>query len=136
MVYDNTDNETIDEAVRWLIIVFIFVFDPLAVLLLIAANYSFQHRNDHKGRQEEIFDNAFSKKKVAKPLDIESEIRDNRPSEEIDTLGIPEEVIDVILDDVELDEEAQKEVKKSIQIKINTKAIRRDGWLDDVDNKR
>ena len=63
MVYDNTDNDTIDEAVRWLIIVFIFVFDPLAVLLLIAANYSFQNRNSG-GRQEEIFDKvSFLKKK-------------------------------------------------------------------------
>ena len=259
MVYDNTDNETIDEAVRWLIIVFIFVFDPLAVLLLIAANYSFQHRNDHNGRQEEISEKLFSKKKVAKPLDIQSEIRDNRPSEVIDTPVIPEEiaevtvhvdvdidevadevlhldfedgieleiedeiefkideveiitptevtsipeqswakmteveideveidevkitppvltskidkvivvpkeedigtgrfnitanddgvsvdvdeeVIGVILDDVELDEvkkqKIKKKVKKDKQRKINTKAIRRDGWLDDVDNKR
>ena len=62
MVYDNTDNDTIDEAVRWLIIVFIFVFDPLAVLLLIAANYSFQHRNSG-GRQEEIFDKVSLLKK-------------------------------------------------------------------------
>ena len=62
MVYDNTDNDTIDEAVRWLIIVFIFVFDPLAVLLLIAANYSFQNRNNG-GRQEEIFDKVSLLKK-------------------------------------------------------------------------
>ena len=62
MVYDNTTNDTIDEAVRWLIIVFIFVFDPLAVLLLIAANYSFQNRNNG-GRQEEIFDKVSFKKK-------------------------------------------------------------------------
>ena len=63
LVYENTDNDTIDEAVRWLIIIFIFVFDPLAVLLLIAANYSFQNRNNG-GRQKEIFDDfSFKKKK-------------------------------------------------------------------------
>ena len=62
LVYENTDNDTIDEAVRWLIIIFIFVFDPLAVLLLIAANYSFQNRNSG-GRQEEIFDKFTFKKK-------------------------------------------------------------------------
>jgi hypothetical protein len=33
-------NESIDEAVRWIIIIIIFVFDPLAVLLVIAANIS------------------------------------------------------------------------------------------------
>jgi hypothetical protein len=29
-----------------------------------------------------------------------------------------------------------KEVKKKVQREINTQAIKRDGWLDDVDNKR
>ena len=62
MVYGNTERDTIDQAVRWLIIVFIFVFDPLAVLLLLAANYSFTHRNSG-GRQEEIFDKVSFKKK-------------------------------------------------------------------------
>jgi hypothetical protein len=37
-----------DEAVRIIIIVLIFVFDPLAVLLLIAANISFKQRSMHK----------------------------------------------------------------------------------------
>jgi peptidoglycan hydrolase CwlO-like protein len=62
MVYGNTERDTIDQAVRWLIIVFIFVFDPLAVLLLLAANYSFTHRNSG-GKQEEIFDKVSFKKK-------------------------------------------------------------------------
>jgi peptidoglycan hydrolase CwlO-like protein len=62
MVYGDTERDTIDQAVRWLIIVFIFVFDPLAVLLLLAANYSFTHRNSG-GRQEEIFDKVSFKKK-------------------------------------------------------------------------
>jgi len=62
MVYGDTEGDTIDQAVRWLIIVFIFVFDPLAVLLLLAANYSLTHRNSG-GRQEEIFDKVSFKKK-------------------------------------------------------------------------
>ena len=37
---------------------------------------------------------------------------------------------------VDVDEEVKKKVKKEKQRKINTKAIRRDGWLDDIDNKR
>ena len=36
------DRNMLEEAVRWVIIVIIFVFDPLAVLLLIAAQYTFQ----------------------------------------------------------------------------------------------
>ena len=65
MVYGNTERDTIDQAVRWLIIVFIFVFDPLAVLLLLAANYSFTHR-DSGGRQAEIVEKIISKKKSNK----------------------------------------------------------------------
>ena len=61
----------------------------------------------------------------------------------------PEEVIEepeddnfgVILDDAEIDEDIEEEltpeevveVKKKIEREINTKAIRKDGWLDDVD---
>ena len=38
------DRDLLEEAVRWVIIVIIFVFDPLAVLLLIAANFTFKIR--------------------------------------------------------------------------------------------
>ena len=36
------DNTMLEEAVRWVIIIIIFVFDPLAVLLLIASQYTFE----------------------------------------------------------------------------------------------
>ena len=54
LVYGNTERNTIDDAVRWLIIVFIFVFDPLAVLLLIAANYSFQNRHTNSESKKSL----------------------------------------------------------------------------------
>ena len=40
------DKNMLEEAVRWVIIVIIFVFDPLAVLLLLAAQYTFQFRRE------------------------------------------------------------------------------------------
>jgi hypothetical protein len=41
-VYGETaDNNMLEEAVRWVIVIIIFVFDPLAVLLLIASQYTF-----------------------------------------------------------------------------------------------
>ena len=44
-VYGVDANENmLEEAVRWVIIIIIFVFDPLAVLLLIAANYNLKQR--------------------------------------------------------------------------------------------
>lgn len=38
LMYENADNTQLEKAVRWVIILIILVFDPLAVLLLIAAN--------------------------------------------------------------------------------------------------
>ena len=40
----DADKNLLEEAVRWVIITIIFVFDPLAVLLLIAANFSLKQR--------------------------------------------------------------------------------------------
>ena len=101
LVYGNTERNTIDDAVRWLIIVFIFVFDPLAVLLLIAANYSFQNRNSNNDHQEEIFDAIFTKKEK-KELDIDDDI----------------------------DDTSIEETEEEITRKRNTSLIQRKGWLD------
>jgi hypothetical protein len=43
MIYgDNTDANLLEKAVTWVIMVIVFVFDPLAVLLLLASQLSFQ----------------------------------------------------------------------------------------------
>jgi len=48
---EQADNNLLEEAVRWVIIIIIFVFDPLAVLLLIASQYTFNwHREDKGGK--------------------------------------------------------------------------------------
>ena len=106
LVYGNTERNTIDDAVRWLIIVFIFVFDPLAVLLLIAANYSFQNRNSNNGHQEEIFDAIFAKKEK-KELDINANI-----------------------DDTIIEETVKEETEEDIIRKRNTSLMETQGWLD------
>ena len=77
LIYGETNPTIIDSAVRWLIIVFIFVFDPLAVILLVAANYSFVHRHNKENRQEEMFDGLFHKNEE-KTLDNQEEISDNK----------------------------------------------------------
>jgi peptidoglycan hydrolase-like protein with peptidoglycan-binding domain len=49
-IYGNdADKNMLEEAVRWVIIVIIFVFDPLAVLLLIASQYTFEYHRRNKG---------------------------------------------------------------------------------------
>ena len=41
---EDVDRDLLEEAVRWVIILIIFVFDPLAVLLLIASQYTLEFR--------------------------------------------------------------------------------------------
>ena len=51
LIYGENAKDHFDKAVRWVIIILIFVFDPLAVLLLIAANISLRSR---KVAKEEV----------------------------------------------------------------------------------
>ena len=52
LIYGEQAKDHFDKAVRWVIIVLIFVFDPLAVLLLIAANISLRSRKVEKEEKE------------------------------------------------------------------------------------
>ena len=53
-VYGETaDTDLLEEAVRWVILIIIFVFDPLAVLLLIASQYTFEMYRKRKDDQKE-----------------------------------------------------------------------------------
>jgi len=46
---EEANQDLLEEAVRWVIIIIILVFDPLAVLLLIASQYTFEiHRKERK----------------------------------------------------------------------------------------
>ena len=46
MIYGDTEKETLDKTVRFVIILLILVFDPLAILLVVAANMSLK---EHRG---------------------------------------------------------------------------------------
>jgi len=52
LIYGEEAKDHFEKAVRWVIIVLIFVFDPLAVLLLIAANISLRSRKVAKEEDE------------------------------------------------------------------------------------
>ena len=45
---EQADKNMLEQAVTWVIIIIIFVFDPLAVLLLIASQYTFEWRKPRK----------------------------------------------------------------------------------------
>jgi hypothetical protein len=44
-IYGEASADLLDKSVTWIIILLIFVFDPLAVLMMIAANYSLKMHN-------------------------------------------------------------------------------------------
>ena len=49
---EKADKNLLEEAVRWVILIIIFVFDPLAVLLLIASQYTFEFARDRKKQSD------------------------------------------------------------------------------------
>ena len=59
MIYgDNPDNNLLEKAVRWVIILIVFVFDPLALILVLAAQSSYKWldddlRNRRKEKEDE-----------------------------------------------------------------------------------
>jgi outer membrane murein-binding lipoprotein Lpp len=59
---ESADNTMLEEAVRWVILIIIFVFDPLAVLLLIASQYTFEW---NRSKKEDDFDwNSYERKRA------------------------------------------------------------------------
>lgn len=55
MMYgDNPDVNTLERAVRWVIILIVIVFDPLAVILLLSSQYSFQYFRKVKEKSDVI----------------------------------------------------------------------------------
>jgi len=51
---DNPETDVLEKAVRWVIIMIVLVFDPLAVLLLVAANWQ-QKREREETEPKEVF---------------------------------------------------------------------------------
>jgi hypothetical protein len=52
---DNPEEDVLEKAVRWVIIMIVLVFDPLAVLLLVAANWQLRKES---GQLEPVIDNV------------------------------------------------------------------------------
>ena len=51
---DNPDGDLLERAVRWVIIIIVLVFDPLAVILLLASQYSFNWFRQNQLPKEEL----------------------------------------------------------------------------------
>jgi len=53
VIYGQADKNLLEEAVRWVIIIIVFVFDPLAVMMLLAATESIGWKRSERARQIE-----------------------------------------------------------------------------------
>lgn len=71
---ENPDSNLLEKAVVWVIILIVFVFDPLAVLLLLASQYSFQWAFAERKEKESLWSKI---KEEMRPKD-----KDEPPKEE------------------------------------------------------
>ena len=85
---EQAGKDLLEEAVRWVILIIIFVFDPLAVLLLIASQYTFeQHRKrkDDNGDWLRQYEQARAQRIVDNPgftVDVDKETSDENREED------------------------------------------------------
>lgn len=63
LIYGSSDNQVVEKSIRWVIIMLIFVFDPLAVLLMLAFNIS-MNRKDYDMEYLDMSKLGKKKKKV------------------------------------------------------------------------
>ena len=70
---DNPDANVLEKAVTWVIIIIVSVFDPLAVILLLASQYSFQwFRKQEEDSEEDVTEWFREGKERARQLDREA----------------------------------------------------------------
>lgn len=96
LVYgDNPDNTTLEKAVRWVTILIVAVFDPLAIVLILAANNSLKWEREVKPVEVEPAVEVQSEQPVVdsepelhNPADkLEPDKVDDPPKEEVDTIS-------------------------------------------------
>lgn len=111
---DNPDTATLERAVRWVIILLIFVFDPLALMLVIAAisSYKWEFEPKKEEKEEPFIDNGSKGYLPLTDGEIESRLS-NAPEEP--KAGTMELTADGGL--VEVTEQASPVKKKLIRIK-------------------
>ena len=91
-----SDKELLEKAVTWLILIIIFVFDPLAVLLLIASQISFHHAM--QARREKKLAKEAKKNHVEPQITIPNS--ENLPLQESKVSAFPVPVNSQITDSV------------------------------------
>lgn len=80
-IYGKTDTTILEKSVTWVIIVLIVVFDPLAVILLLASQISFQNFRERANLVPEL------KKEILPKSQINETMEGNSPEKESDVVS-------------------------------------------------
>lgn len=109
MIYgDNPDSNLLERAVRWVIILIVFVFDPLALTLVLAAQSSYKWlEEDLKKRDEDEFVEKFLENKGT--VDPEIDLGFNEPEEDKN-----DDPVEVHLGDPEPDAIVEEELPEAL----------------------
>ena len=84
---DNPDANTLERAVRWMIILIVFVFDPLALILVLAATSSYKwDEEDYKNKEDEEGGSPLGSEPTSTPTVTEPEPLPKTVVEEDDEL--------------------------------------------------
>ena len=118
---EQADRNMLEEAVRWVIIIIIFVFDPLAVLLLIASQYTFEwNRNRKVIDKEQSFDKDYERMRAELILaNVPPTFEPDVPPEEPKFEDVDQETLDkefeneTEADDKEVEEEEYPDTKNA-----------------------
>ena len=116
---------SMDRIVNWLLLIIIFVFDPLAISLVVAANFAFaQLRSKNEYPIEEKVEDM---RKVVDAYDtLEDEIRDWDPTLNDGLEDEPHHFLDLDKDGIVEEEEVQQVLKQ--MEKIGTSFDSADQW--------
>ena len=113
MIYGDTEKETLDKTVRFVIILLILVFDPLAILLVVAANMSLKER-----RGESI---TFMSEKDFEPEsedfgieDVSETVQDEKQNDDMD----------ITEDDMQHVQRLDRRVRKKLEWLIDKKGTK------------
>jgi hypothetical protein len=97
MIYgDNPDSNLLERAVRWVIVLIVFVFDPLALTLVLAAQSSYKWlEEDLKKQDEDEFVDAFLNSKGSIDPQIDLGLDDLDEEIENDETLLPTDVVSI-----------------------------------------
>ena len=133
---DNPDANLLEKAVTWVIMIIVFVFDPLAVVLLLASQHSFQWFRKEKDSEEDLITSQIENNNdQTEPLENKKEsfyqtassfwpfpkYQDNKKEDLFETIKYNEKVQEApyhpgyedvtVKDDAGLDENLQEEIE-------------------------